>query len=250
MACRRGMFPSNRRHRDCKKIAGTVDERFAHRVFENEFDLKVRLVYWLRMLSKVHSAAIVGMVFFATVGLWPVAARGQSTNSNDRPDPQEVPLPPIKTKLGALPSVNDLPVRTGLPDALTMNNGQKVTTVKQWKKRREEIKRILEYYAIGQMPPPPGNVKGREIKSQMVLDGTVKYRLIHLTFGPKEKLGLDLGIFTPTNVSGPFPVVIMPGGTPPGATPLPTLMHPPGQGKGVDALLPVVTATPSTNDVV
>jgi hypothetical protein len=138
------------------------------------------------MHAKAHSAALLGLVFTVTVVLWPVVARTQSTNSGL--DPREIPLPPIKTMMGVLPGVNDLPVHTGLPDALTMNNGQKVTTVEQWKTRREEIKRILEYYAIGQTPPPPGNVKGREIKSQMVLDGTVKYRLIHLTFGPKEKL--------------------------------------------------------------
>ena len=201
------------------------------------------------MLAKVRSAAFLALIFSATVGFWPNAAKAQSTNSPSGPDPREIPLPSIKSKIGALPGVNDLPVRVDLPDALMMNNGQQITTVKQWKKRREEIKRILEYYAIGQMPPPPGNVKGREIKSQLVLDGTVKYRLVHLTFGPRGKLGLDIGIFTPTNGPGPFPAVIMPGGTPPGAAPLPTLAHPPGQGKGVDALLPVIPVTPSTNDV-
>ena len=198
------------------------------------------------MLAKARSAALLGLVFTVTLVLCQGMARAQSTNSG--PDPREIPLPPIKTKMGPLPGVNDLPVHATLPDALTMNDGQKVTTVEQWEKRREEIKRILEYYAIGQMPPPPGNVKGREIKSQAVLDGTVKYRLVHLTFGPGGKLGLDIGIFTPTNGPGPFPAVIMPGGTPPGATPLPTLAHPPGQGKGVDALLPVVPISPSTNE--
>jgi (4-O-methyl)-D-glucuronate---lignin esterase len=201
------------------------------------------------MLPRVRSAALLGLVFSAAIGFWSDAVRAQSTNSSDGPDPREVPLPPIKIESAALPGVNDLPVRTGLPDALMMNNGQKVTTVKQWEKRRKEIKRTLEYYAIGQMPPPPGNVTGREIKSQLVLDGTVKYRLVHLTFGPKEKLGLDIAIFTPTDGKGPFPAVIMPSGTPPGAIPLPTLAHPPGQGHGVDALLPVVPATESTNEV-
>lgn len=200
------------------------------------------------MLPKVRSAALLGVMFFVMVGLWPGPAEGQSTNSSSGPDPREIPLPPINTRVGVLPGVKDLPVHADLPDALTMNSGQKVTTVKQWKNRREEIKRILEYYAIGQMPPPPGNVKGEEIKSQLVLDGKVKYRLVHLTFGPKGKLELDIGIFTPTDGPGPFPAVIMPGGTPPGATPLPTLAHPPGQGKGVDALLPVVPITPSTNE--
>ncbi len=45
--------------------------------------------------------------------------------------------------------------------------------------------RTLEYYAVGQAPPPPGNVKGVEVSSQMLMDGKVKYRLVHLTFGPQ-----------------------------------------------------------------
>ncbi len=125
----------------------------------------------------------------------------------------------IKTALGTMPGVNDLPVRNEMPDVLTMNDGTKVTTVEQWKQRREEMKRILEYYAVGLAPPPPGNVKGQEIKSQVVMDGKVKYRLVHLTFGPQESLSLDIGIFTPT-AGGPFPALISPNGSPPGATPL------------------------------
>jgi hypothetical protein len=139
--------------------------------------------------------------------------------------------------------VNDLPVRTEMPDVMTMNDGTKVTTVKQWKKRREEMKQILEYYAIGQMPPPPGNVKGKEIKSELVLDGKVKYRLVHLTFGPESKLALDIGIFTPTGSKEPFPAIISQSGTPPGATPLPRLPQGPNQGKGQDALHVVGPAT-------
>ena len=48
-----------------------------------------------------------------------------------------------------------------------MNDGTKVKTPAQWQKRREEIKKILEYYAVGQMPPPPGNVKGEEMHSEL-----------------------------------------------------------------------------------
>ncbi|HUI06421.1 MAG TPA: alpha/beta hydrolase family protein [Verrucomicrobiae bacterium] len=159
------------------------------------------------------------------------------------PDPREIPMPPIPSAMGTLPAMKDLPVHKEMPDVMVMNDGTPITTVDQWKRRRAEMKRILEYYAVGQMPPPPGNVKGREVKSQVVLGGTVKYRLVRLTFGPGEKLGLNIGIFTPTNRRGPFPAVIMPDGTPPGATPLPTLPHPPGQGHGVDALLTVGLGT-------
>ncbi len=152
------------------------------------------------------------------------------------PDPREIPLPAIRTPMGTLPGVNELPVRRDLPDVMVMNDGKKVTTVAQWQKRREEMRRILSYYAIGQMPPAPGNVKGKELQSETVLDGTVKYRLVHLTFGPSEKLALDIGIFTPVD-GGPFPAIILQGGTPPGGTVLPRLPQGPNQGKGEDVLL-------------
>src|SRR5207253_8246834 len=113
----------------------------------------------------------------------------------------------IKTPIGTLPRVATLPVRKEMPDVMVMNDGTKVTTRQQWQKRREEMKRILAWYAIGQMPPPPGNVKGTEVKSEAVLEGSVKYRLVHLTFGPADNLALDIGIFTPAQ-GGPFPAII------------------------------------------
>ncbi len=180
-----------------------------------------------------HTHFVILSVFAAAIGL----AQAQTSNSIVGPDPHEIPLPPIKTAMGTLPGVNDLPVRPEMPDVLTMNNGQRVMTIKQWNKRREEMKRILEYYAVGQMPPPPGNVKGEEIKSELVLDGKVKYQLVHLTFGPKRTLELNIGIFTPTDQPGPFPAVISQSGTPPGAPALPRLPQGPTQGHSQDVLL-------------
>jgi hypothetical protein len=162
----------------------------------------------------------------------------------DKPDPNEIPVPPIATSMPSMPGIDRLPNRPQMPDIMTLDNGKKVKTIAQWEKRREEMKRVLEYYAVGQAPPPPGNVKGQEVSSQMLANGTVKYRLVHLTFGPNESLSLDIGIFTPAT-GGPFPALISPSGTPAGATALPRL--PPGanQGGGKDALLVVGPAAPS-----
>jgi hypothetical protein len=63
----------------------------------------------------------------------------------------------------------------------------------------------------------------------------VNYRLVRLTFGPEDKLGLDLGVFTPT-AGGPFPAIILQAGTPPGATALPRLPPGPNQGRGENVL--------------
>lgn len=156
----------------------------------------------------------------------------------NRPDPREIPLPPIATPMGHLPSVNELPVRPTLPDVLTMDDGTKVTTAAQWASRRAEIRRTLEYYSTGQMPPPPGNVRGTKSYTEIVTNGKVEYRLIHLTFGPDNQLVLDIGVFTPTE-GGPFPVIILQSGPPPASTPLPRLPPGPTQGRGEDVLLVV-----------
>jgi dienelactone hydrolase len=159
------------------------------------------------------------------------------------PDPAEVPLPLIHTQAGVLPDVAALPVRKDLPDVLVMNDGTRVKTRSQWLKRRVEMRRILSYYAVGQMPPAPGNVKGVEVASQRLLDGTVMYRRIHLTFGPARSLSLDIGIFTPAQ-GGRFPAIILQSGSVPGAPVLPRLPQGANQGRGQDVLLIVAPEQP------
>jgi len=186
----------------------------------------------LRLVWFCHVTGLLAFAALATAADAPV----------DRPDPAEIPLPPIKTSMTPLPGVDALPVRKEMPDVLTMNDGTKVTTPAQWEQRRAEMRQILEYYAVGLAPPPPGNVVGTEVRSQLVVNGTVKYRLIHLTFGPDAKLSLDIGIYTPAT-GGPFPAVISPDGAPAGATPLPRQPNGPTQGHSQDVLLIVGDGT-------
>jgi hypothetical protein len=171
-------------------------------------------------------------------------ARSQSGPPASGPDPREIPIPRIDAPMGTLPGVNELPVRRDMPDVMVLQDGTKVTSRRQWEARREEMRRILSYYAVGQMPPPPGNVKGTEIATETVLDGTVKYRLVHLTFGPGEKLGLDIGMFTPTR-GGPFPTIILQSSTPPGGKVLPRLPQGPNQGRGENVLMLVGPVPPA-----
>src|SRR4051812_8908209 len=95
-----------------------------------------------------------------------VAGHTQDAQVASGPDPREIPVPRITTSVGRLPGVSQLPVREAMPDVMVMDGGAKVTTPRQWERRRAELKRILSYYAVGQMPPPPGNVKGREVNSE------------------------------------------------------------------------------------
>lgn len=186
------------------------------------------------------------------------------------PDPREIPLPVIPTDQAPMPGVNVLPDLPGLPPVLTMADGSAVTTAAQWQARRREMRGILEYYATGAIPPPPGNVVGAVLKSERELDGKVLYQLVHLSFGPKPEtqfalggvvdpraskpsrsLGLDIAVFKPTDRPGPFPTFIfLSFFKTPGAVPLPLQPIPAAARHAKDALLPappadVVETTPS-----
>jgi hypothetical protein len=96
-------------------------------------------------------------------------------------------------------AVADLPVIKEVPDPLVMNDGTHVTTRDQWQKRREEMKAILEEYEYGHMPPAPGNTAGKEISAKDLPQQNLHYRLVHLSFGPEQKLGFDMAIFSPAS---------------------------------------------------
>jgi hypothetical protein len=194
----------------------------------------------MRGTPLVH-AAIAGAVLAGAT----ILAQAPAPTTIGGPDAQEIPVPRIITRFGTLPGVDELPAHRQMPDVLLMNDGTRVTTRRQWATRRDEMRRILSYYAVGHMPPPPGNVTGREIASEIVLDGTVKYRLVRLTFGPKEQLSFDIGVFTPIKEGGPFPAIILQGGTPPEGRVLPRLPQGPNQGRGENVLLLVGPVPPT-----
>jgi hypothetical protein len=93
--------------------------------------------------------------------------------------------------------LKDLPVIKGLPDPLVMKDGTRVTTPEQWAKRRVEMREILEEYEYGHAPPAPGNTVGKELSAKELTQQKLNYRLIHLSFGPEQKLGFDMAIFSP-----------------------------------------------------
>jgi hypothetical protein len=171
-------------------------------------------------------------------GLPATSARPQTAGPSGDESRREIPLPAIRSAQPDLPGVEQLPGRPEMPDVLILNDGQKVTTPAQWQRRRLEIRSILEYYAVGRMPPPPGNVRGQVVRSEAALDGTVRYRLVRLVFGPERRLSLDIGILTPS-ASRRSPAVIAPLGTPPFSVPLPRQPLGPNQGRGENVLLVV-----------
>ena len=120
----------------------------------------------------------------------------------------------MQNAMSPLPEVKDLPIQPGMPNPLITRDGKKITTSRQWESHRAKMKRLIEYYAVGTMPPPPGNVRGREIRAQTVWDGRATFRLVHLSFGPGERLGFDVALFIPTVGKAPFPTIVHPSFSP------------------------------------
>src|SRR5438105_15766426 len=64
------------------------------------------------------------------------------------------------------PLAHELPAIKELPDPfLFFDGGSRVQTKQDWQRRRSELVALVEHYEYGKMPPPPGNVKAKELGS-------------------------------------------------------------------------------------
>jgi lysophospholipase L1-like esterase len=103
-----------------------------------------------------------------------------------------------------------------LPDALTLKNGQKVTSAKQWwNQRRPEIVEDFEREVVGRIPPNVPKVTW-EVKStadsKAGVFPVVEKRLIgHVDNSAYLSILVDIEmtLVTPGNAKGPVPVMIM-----------------------------------------
>ncbi len=199
--------------------------------------MRLKITVACSMILAVFTPAALTDLSAQTAGPGGVAGGGGGTTGSVAIalEKDEILPPEIKTSLGDMPGPEQLTERKEMPDVLTMNDGTKVKTPQQWAKRREEMRKILEYYAVGQAPPAPDNLKATVVSTQEVGEGRFKYRLIHLSFGPGEACTLDFGLWTP-EAGPPVGVVICQNGPPPGATILPRMPQGVNQGRGQDVL--------------
>ncbi len=108
------------------------------------------------------------------------------------------------------PDFDELPSLPFLPDPLILDEGGKnipVRTMEQWKEKREEIKKLAQYWITGTVPPPPGNIIAEVIEEKKI--GHLTERTILLKFGPEHKAQLHINLLIPPG-EGPFPVFICP----------------------------------------
>lgn len=109
----------------------------------------------------------------------------------------------------ALPDPAQLPARPEIPDALTLQNGQRVTTVEQWKKERApELKALFQNYEYGALPAPC-RVEGQlEREDKAAIGGKATLREITLSLEAPHGAGIHLLLVMPNDRPRPCAVFL------------------------------------------
>jgi hypothetical protein len=102
-----------------------------------------------------------------------------------------------------------------LPDVLTLNDGKKVTTAKEWwSKRRPEIVELFNREVYGRVPAHTPGVKWELISTTNEKNGDVsvitKKLVGHVdnSSDPAITVNIDLTVSTPADAKGPVPVIM------------------------------------------
>ena len=97
------------------------------------------------------------------------------------------------------PPPDKLPSVAEFPDVLTMRDGTKATTTKDWEeKRRPDLKALFEHYMYGRFPAKPEKVTAKVLfEDAKALDGKGTLREVEITFGPPEWPKLYLLVAVP-----------------------------------------------------
>ena len=99
--------------------------------------------------------------------------------------------------------------KNSLPDVLTMLNGKKVTTAKQWyKQRRPEIVKIFEENQYGKWPAKKPKLR-YDVQKDYGFEGTAVRKQITLYFSEdKEGPRVDVLVYLPKDANGPSPILL------------------------------------------
>jgi len=103
-----------------------------------------------------------------------------------------------------------------IPDPLTRNNGQKVTTAKMWwEERRPEIVEMFEKYVYGRVPAAVAKVTwtvsatDREMIGFTPVIAKDRIGTVDNSSYPAITVKLHMTLVTPANTKGPVPVLMM-----------------------------------------
>lgn len=114
-----------------------------------------------------------------------------------------------------LPSVETLPDREGLPQALKMEDGTPITSAQQWnEKRRPELKQLFQQAMFGFLPAPPDHVlyttaaKGSICNHKGILFEYLLTLPDHAASSDGQVKHALLSLIIPANATKPAPVFL------------------------------------------
>jgi|GEM_PF-3577213 len=98
-------------------------------------------------------------------------------------------------------------VKSDLPGLLEFADGRQVRTLEEWRKRRAEIRRLMEQTFMGSFPEKsPRLLEGRTVSETREDDGSLRRR-VRLTFDTPNRISFEICLWIPKG-EGPFPVVL------------------------------------------
>ncbi len=106
------------------------------------------------------------------------------------------------------PDFDAMPSIPGLPDPLLLREeggARPVRTAAEWERQRQWMRRQIEHWVFGTMPPAPGNLRGAITSEHK--EGRVTVRDVRLEFGPEHRGSLHVELMIPPG-KGPFPVFL------------------------------------------
>ena len=106
------------------------------------------------------------------------------------------------------PDFDRMPSLPFLPDPLVLDECVRnipVKTPEQWQEKKDQMKKQLQHYKSGTIPPAPDNLKAQILSEKT--DGEVLLRQVELSFGPGHKAKLTLELMIPPG-DGTFPVFL------------------------------------------
>lgn len=95
-----------------------------------------------------------------------------------------------------------------LPDPFELNDGSRVTSRRDWRRRRREIITLLARDEYGHMPSRPGNLRAEVTSSEPFMKGEAVQRRITLEMGPRHEARMRVGLYLPVNSERAVPVLI------------------------------------------
>ena len=97
-----------------------------------------------------------------------------------------------------------------LPDALTLNDGRKVRSIKDWeRKRRPELLKLFEENIYGKAPVgKPSGFHSRVLESGEAFGGLAEHRQVRICFDREETQFMDLLLYVPKGADGPVPAFL------------------------------------------